>query len=65
MGEQYILVKSKAIFSLFYAFCDKKNTEELLKMPNIKCLESAGHLWEPLYILIHASKTTVFQNISV
>lgn len=46
MEEQHIFLKFKAIFSLFYAFLDKRSTEELLKIPNIKCLESGGHLWE-------------------
>lgn len=65
MGEQHILLKFKAIFSLFYAFFDKRSTEELLKIPNIKCLESGGHLWEALYVLFNARRTTVFQNISL
>lgn len=65
MGEQRIFLKTKAIFSLFYAFCDKKSAEKILKVPNIKCLESSGHLWEALYILFHARSTTVFQNISL
>lgn len=65
MREQHVLLKSKVIFSLFYDFCDKKSIEELLKIHSIKDLESVGHLWEALYILFHAKRTTVFQNISL
>lgn len=62
MGEPHVLLESETILSLFYDFCDKNSTKEILKMPDGKCLESAGHLWETSYISLHAKGRAVLQN---
>lgn len=65
LGEQHVLLESKTVLSLFYAFCDKRNAKEILKVPDSKRLESAGHFWETLYLFLHPKGTVAFPGISL
>lgn len=53
----------RLFFHCSVLFCDKRSAKEILKVPDSKCLESAGHLWESLYLFLHPKGTTAFPSI--